>query len=303
MMNAMPLPDSVLITGGTGFIGGHLATALVARGVHVTILSRSPQTAQEGISYIRALEGFSAPAGRNAVVNLAGESLNSGRWNAERKQLFRDSRVNVTRDLVAWINAQDNPPESLVSGSAVGWYGHRGDEILTEVSPAKEGYSHQLCVDWEQAAQDALGDNTRLCLLRIGVVLGADGGSLPEMLGPARFGLGGPLGSGDQWWSWVHVTDLVSMILWLLENPSCSGVFNGTAPHPVRQGEFARVLGKVLHRPAFMPLPAAVARLMLGEFADEILLNGQRVEPARVQAHGFQFEFDALEPALTDLLD
>jgi uncharacterized protein (TIGR01777 family) len=302
MMNAIPLPEHVLITGGTGFIGGHLVAALVARGVAVTVLSRSSQDAQAGVSYIRSLQDFVAPEGRSAVVNLAGEPLNSGRWNASRKAHFRDSRVNMTRDVVAWINAQVHAPETLVSGSAVGWYGHRGDEILTEVSAGAPGYSHQLCADWEEAAQAGLGDATRLCLLRTGVVLGTDGGPLPEMLGPARVGLGGPLGSGKQWWSWIHVTDLVSMILWLLENPSCNGVFNGTAPEPLRQAEFARVLGKTLHRPAFIPLPALVARLILGEFAEEILLNGQRVEPARVLAHGFQFEFPTLAPAMTDLL-
>ncbi|PLW70493.1 TIGR01777 family protein [Pseudohalioglobus lutimaris] len=301
-MNAVPLPGSVLVTGGTGFIGGHLIAALSARGVAVTVLSRSPREQHAGVTYIQSLDDFQAPEGRSAVVNLAGEPLNSGRWNASRKALFRDSRVNMTRDVVAWCNAQRYTPETLVSGSAIGWYGHRGDEILTEVSAGASGYSHQLCSDWEDAARAGLADNTRLCLLRTGVVLGADGGPLPEMLGPAKAGLGGPLGGGAQWWSWIHVTDLVSMMLWLLENPSCSGVFNGTAPNPLRQGEFARVLGKVLQRPAFIPLPAPVARLMLGEFAEEILLKGQRVEPARVLAHGFQFEFPSLAPALTDLL-
>ena len=301
-MNDTVMPQHVLVTGGTGFIGGHLIAALMAKGTKVTVLSRSPQTPQAGISFIRSLKEFKSPDGTYALVNLAGEPLNSGRWNPARKALFRDSRVNLTRELVAWASAQERAPETLVSGSAVGWYGHRGDEILTEVSPSAPGYSHQLCDDWEDAAQAGLPDSVRRCVLRIGIVLGKDGGPLPEMLGPARAGLGGPLGSGQQWWSWIHVADLVAMMVWLLENPSCTGVFNGTAPNPVRQRTFAKKLGKVLHRPSFMPLPAAVARLMLGEFADEILLNGQRVEPAKVQALGFQFQFPALTPALDDLL-
>lgn len=302
MMSGATLPEEVLITGGTGFIGGHLVSRLLELGVGATVLSRQVQPPREGVTFIQSLNDWTVPEGRYAVVNLAGEPLNKGRWNAERKARYRSSRIELTQELVRWIARQDNPPESLVSGSAVGWYGHRGDDALTELSNAAPGYSHDLCADWEEASAQGLPDTVRRCVLRTGVVLGSDGGPLPEMLTPARLGLGGPLGTGEQWWSWIHVADLVGIIVWLLQNPACNGVFNGTAPHPVRQGEFAKTLGEVLHRPAFMPLPAFVARAMLGEFAEEILLNAQRVEPARVQALGFAFEFPSLKPALDDIL-
>jgi len=295
-------PQQVLVTGGTGFIGGHLISALLLRGARVTVLSRLPREASPGVTYVQSLQDVGAPAQPFAVVNLAGEPLNSGRWNERRKRLFRDSRVDLTSELVSWMGTCEQPPSAMVSASAVGWYGHRGDEVLTETSSGAPGFSHDLCAAWESAARSGLPEQTRSCVLRIGVVLGADGGSLPVMLGTARLGLGGPFGSGQQWWSWIHINDLVEMILWLLETPSCSGVFNGTAPEPVRQRDFAKTLGSVLHRPAFLPLPGVIARLMLGEFAEEVLLNGQRVEPERARALGFQFAFPALKSALDDLL-
>ncbi len=302
MMNSAAFPQHVLVTGGTGFIGRHLVAACVEKGATVTVLSRSEHASGDKVRFIRSLDDFAAPDAAYSVVNLAGEPLNSGRWNAKLKAEFRRSRIDMTEQLVQWINRQTRAPDALLSGSAVGWYGHRGDELLTEVSEPGSGFSHQLCADWERAAKTDLREETRCCIVRIGVVLGTEGGSLPEMLTPAKLGLGGPMGSGQQWWSWIHIDDLVAMMLWLLEYPSYSGVFNGTAPNPMRQRDIASTLGDVINRPAFMPLPGFMARLMLGEFADEILLQGQRVEPARVQAMGFEFSHPTLEGALQDLL-
>ncbi|MFT7128286.1 MAG: hypothetical protein ACI89U_000392 [Gammaproteobacteria bacterium] len=305
--HAMDKAKNILITGGTGFIGTHLTNQLRDSGYHVTILSRNAdalakQSPSGGVEYRASLDSIDPDVVWRGIINLAGEPLSAGRWNTERKAEFRTSRIDTTASLSRWIGRLPVPPAVLLSGSAIGWYGHCEDEVLDEASPANDGYSHRLCRDWEQAAMESLPSATRGCAVRIGIVLGSDGGPLLEMLRPARLGLGGPMGSGQQWWSWVHIDDLVRLFIFLLENESVSGVVNATAPVPVTQREFAKSLGKVLSRPAIIPLPAAIAELVLGEFAREVLLNGQQVVPAAALSAGFRFTYSELVPALQELL-
>lgn len=297
----------VLITGGTGFIGTNLIDFIAPHGYRATVLTRSPQahpcnTDAGATTYVASLDQLDPDTHWYGVINLAGEPLNAGRWNPQRKRYYRDSRVNQTHELTAWMKTLQWPPKIFLSGSAIGWYGHWKDECLDENSESRGGYAHELCQDWEQAADHQLPAQTRLCIARIGIVLGAEGGPLPEMVLPARWGLGGPMGSGDQWWSWIHIRDLVRLFLFLLENDQSTGIVNVTAPAPVQQRDFARALGKVLRRPAFLPLPAFAATLLLGEFARELLLNGQRVVPRKAESEGFTYLYPTLDSALQDLL-
>ena len=295
-----------LITGGTGFIGTALCRHLLDKGYELTVLTRDAHQAglldQKLIRYVERLEDIPDHQSIDCIVNLAGQSLNSGRWTPKLKQLFIDSRVATTRAVVDWARQRDDLPPVLVSASAIGWYGHHDDTPLTENAAAKDGYSHRLCEAWERAARAAEDLGTRVVCLRIGIVLERDGGPLPEMLPAFRLGAGGPIGSGRQYWSWIHRGDLVRLIEFALKLPGLNGPVNATAPNPATQREFARALGSILHRPSFAPLPGFVARALLGEFADEVLLNGQRVVPDKALFHGFEFEFPELRDALTDIL-
>ncbi|WP_010325354.1 TIGR01777 family oxidoreductase [Marinobacterium stanieri] len=286
----------VLVTGGSGFIGQALTRALTQRGDQVVILSRQPGKvpAMTGVVTVDRLQAISGKV--DAVVNLAGAPIVDKRWSESRKQLLRASRIDLTRDLVSWMQTRDVPPAVLVSGSAIGYYGSHQDEVLDENAPVAAGFPHELCNAWEQAALVAESASTRVCLVRTGVVLGP-GGALTKMLTPYRLGLGGPIGDGQQWMSWIHLDDEVGAILYLLDNPSLRGPFNLTAPEPVTNEEFSQTLGKVLKRPAAFRMPAFVMRLLLGE-ASELLLEGQRVVPVHLNSAGYAFKYRTLEPAL-----
>lgn len=296
----------VLITGGTGFIGVALAASLRADGHAVTVLTRDPAQARArlpaGCGPITAL---TEARGIEAVVNLAGENLGAARWNAARKERFRRSRIDGTRALVDWLAGLAEKPRVLVSGSAIGWYGPRGDEDLSEASTPGSDFSAQLCRDWEAEARRAETLGLRVCVLRTGIVLGrkgpAGGGALAQMLPAFRLGGGGPMGSGRQWMSWIHLDDEVALIRWLLAHEAAHGAYNATAPEPARNAEFARALGRALHRPAVLPMPGFALRLIVGEMA-EILLSGQRVLPQRALAEGFRFRHPQLDGAIADLL-
>jgi uncharacterized protein (TIGR01777 family) len=287
----------VLITGGSGFIGRALARELLADGHRVTVLTRNATRTRarlpEAAGVVETLAEASAV---DAVVNLAGENLAEGRWTPTRKQALRDSRLDTTRTLLAWMEAQPRRPGVLVSGSAVGWYGPRGDETLGEDAAPGEDFAAQLCCDWEAEAVKAEALGVRVCRIRTGLVLDPEGGALAKMLLPFRLGLGGPLGDGRQWMSWIVRADLVALIRWLLGNQGAQGAYNATAPNPVTNAEFARTLGHALHRPALLPAPGFALRLLFGEMA-ELLLTGQRVLPARATAQGFQFRYPELAPA------
>jgi len=290
----------VLITGGTGFIGRALARELLAQGHAVSVLTRDRVRAAAvlpaGVTPVEQLAGL-AP---QAVVNLAGENLGAHRWNAARKHAFVDSRAGATLTLVGWMRSLAQPPQVLVSGSAVGYYGARGDEALTEEAAPGCEFQSELCAGWEAAACGAEALGVRVCRIRIGVVLGRGGGALAAMKLPFQLGLGGHLGSGAQWMSWIHRADLVGLILWLLGGGTRSGAWNATAPQPVTNREFARALAASLHRPALFPMPAPIVRLLVGEMA-HLLLTGQKVLPARAQAEGFHFRYPDLPSALAQV--
>lgn len=294
----------VLITGGTGLIGSALSKQLTADGHQVSVLSRSPEKVPgicgatvHGIGDLATLNGERI----DAVVNLAGAPIADRPWTKKRKQVLWDSRVTLTEELVAWLGQLAHKPEVLVSGSAVGWYGDGGSTPLTEQSPPKVEYTHTLCDAWESAAKRAGSHGIRVCLLRTGLVLAQGGGFLQRMLPPFKLGLGGPIGSGEQYMPWVHRADMVGIIMLLLQNPGCRGPFNATAPNPVTNREFVKTLGKTLGRPAVIPLPAPVLKLALGEMSG-LLLTGQNAIPQKLQEAGYQFRFTHLEAALADVV-
>ncbi|ADU51556.1 domain of unknown function DUF1731 [Thermaerobacter marianensis DSM 12885] len=313
----------VVIGGGTGLIGSALAHRLLEDGHEVVVLTRSPGTAAggggpeaAGPGHLRRVTWTAAPAGpgepepawweavegAGAVVNLAGESIAAGRWTPRQKERILQSRLQATRALVQAIAAARRKPAVLVSGSAVGYYGPRGDEAIDETAPPGTDFLSRVCVAWEAEARKAEEAGVRVALVRTGLVLAREGGALPRLVLPFRLGAGGPLGSGRQWVPWIHVDDLVGLIRFLLAAEGQEGPFNGTAPHPVTNRDFARVLGKVLGRPAWLPAPAFALRLALGEMADALLLSGQRAVPRRALAEGFVFRFPEVEPALRDVL-
>lgn len=291
----------ILITGGTGFIGQALVPALLADGHTLTLLSRQPQQhrARLGgkVQVVARLAEIADHARVDAVINLAGEGIADRPWTAARRQTLYDSRVTLTQDLVRWLARRATPPAVMISGSAVGWYGDQGDAELTEASPAHDEYTHTLCNAWENAARAVEAQGTRLCLLRIGVVLAREGGMLKRLLPVFRAGLGGRIGSGRQWLSWIAREDLLTLIRRLLGDASLSGVFNATAPTPVTNADFTRTLATQLGRPALLPVPALALKLSLGDMSS-LLLGGQKVLPARLQAAGFTFAAPTLEACL-----
>ena len=299
----------VLLTGASGFIGRRLIPVLVEAGHEVWGLSRDPASARFDPTIARTFpwQPLSGPPsaealeGVDAVIHLAGESVR-GRWNARKKEAIRDTRVTGTANLVAGILAADPHPATLISASAMGYYGlDTGDDLMTEDSPPGSDFLAVVGVGWEAATEPAAAAGLRVVLLRTSLVLGDDG-ALPALLPSAGLGLGGPIAGGSQWWSWVHQHDLTGMVLHALTNDSLSGPLNVTTPEAVRQREFARVLGRVLGRPAFMPMPGFAMRLLIGEFADGII-HGPRMSSAKAIDSGYTFQFPELEPALRDLLD
>lgn len=292
----------VLVTGGTGFVGHRLQSALVASGHTLTVVTRSPErhrTARSGVEYAAWLPDL---ARHQAVVHLAGEPLFDRRWNAAVKAEIRASRVDSTRRLVEAMRAAATRPEVFVCASAVGYYGDRGDEQLTESAAPGSTYLAEVCQAWEAEARRAEELGVRVVRVRIGVVLGAGGGALARLLLPFKLGVGGPIGSGAQWFPWIHRSDLCDLIVRAVDDPSISGALNGVAPEPVTNRDFARALGRALHRPAFLPTPAFALRLALGEVTD-VLLESQRCVPHAAQAAGFQFRFPGIDAALADIVD
>lgn len=296
----------VLVTGGTGFIGSHLVGRLGAARHSMILVSRRPENlAQSGGSHVIRACGWSDDELRRAVfecdaiLHLAGENLFDKRWTAEQKKRLWTSRVETTKKLAAL--AAERKPACFLSASAIGWYGPSDDTPLDERSPRGSGFLADLCAAWEDAAEAAAEAGVRACRVRTGITLGQSGGALSKMLPFFRLGIGGPLGDGSQWWSWIHIADLCRLYLFLLEDPRASGAFDGTSPNPVTMKEAARALGRVLHRPSVLPVPKPMLRLTLGELA-EALITGQRVLPRRALEAGFRFEHPEIESALRDLL-
>ncbi len=298
----------VLITGGSGFVGTNLTRFLVEEGHEVTILARrvppqkpvDPKVAYIAADCTRPGKWQEKVAGHEVLVNLAGVSIFK-RWNEAYKRRVRESRILTTRNLVNAI-----PPESaenmvLISTSAVGYYGMTGDEVLAEDASPGGDFLAQLAQDWEAEALKAGAKGARVVITRFGVVFGRDAGALPQMVLPFRFFVGGPVGHGRQWVSWIHIEDLCRAMLFVIQNPSIRGPVNFTAPEPVRNRNLAGAIGKALHRPSFMPAPGFMIKLVLGEFGS-VILEGQRVVPTVLQRSGFNFRFPQVEAAVTHLL-
>lgn len=294
----------LLITGGTGLIGRHLIARLLSLSHHVTVLTRDTTRARqvlgERVEYWSTLQNRTSLDDIDAVINLAGEPIADKRWTPQQKQKLSESRWQITEQLAALMKASASPPSVFISGSAVGYYGNQGDVLITEEESPTPEFTHQLCARWEALALSAESDRTRVCLLRTGIVLAANGGALAKMLPPFRFGLGGPLGSGKQYMPWIHIDDMVNAILYLLDNPILRGPFNMTAPYPVRNEQFCAMLAQVLDRPCFMRVPAFALKLLLGEAAT-LVLGGQRAIPHRLEAAGFGFRYYELEDALKEV--
>ncbi|NVK87180.1 MAG: TIGR01777 family protein [Gammaproteobacteria bacterium] len=294
----------IFITGISGLIGRALTTELIKRKHTVAGLSRDCERAAKRLPRAVSLVSEFQEATDflpDAVINLAGAPIADKRWSEARKQTLLASRVSLTEALIQWIGELEHPPEVLLSGSAVGYYGRHGKALLTETAAPHQEFTHELCQRWEQAALQ-VDERTRVCLLRTGLVIAPQGGFLAKMLTPFRLGLGGPLGSGRQMMSWIHLTDMVQAIIYLLEHSQLQGPFNLTAPQPVSNEAFSRALANQLRRPAFFRMPAILLRLMLGEMSD-LLLTGQAVYPERLLEAGYQFQFREVSTALADVLE
>ncbi|OUS08041.1 TIGR01777 family protein [Gammaproteobacteria bacterium 54_18_T64] len=299
----------LLITGGTGFIGSHLCRRLLQAQHQVVVLSRQPQRVHQPMAAIRDLQQIDSSTHFDVVINLAGEAIAAKRWSEGQKHELVQSRVATTAGLIAYFKRAEHKPALLISGSAIGYYGlgngaesGSGSAELDESGVADDSFSSRLCQQWEAVALQAEGLGIRTCLLRTGIVLG-NGGALSKMLPPFKFGLGGRMGSGHQWMPWVHIADLVGIIFHCMADESVRGPINGCGPNPVENREFSRTLAEVLRRPALLPLPAFVVRLLLGQMGRELLLSGRRVVPRKALDTGYRFQYPQLEPALREVLD
>lgn len=294
--------STIVIAGGSGLLGAALVDALRADGHQVAVLTRRPRRIGDVLWSPRGAESaWTAVLGdADAVINLAGSSIAAGRWTVRRKTDIRESRLQATGALVRAIAAARQPPPVFLSASAVGVYGVRGDEPVTEETPPGADFLANVGREWEGLALEAAA-TSRVVLLRTGLVLARHGGALPQLARPFRFWMGGPMGSGQQFMPWIHLHDWVAMVQWALANPTLTGPLNLTAPFPVTNREFARALGRALKRPAALRVPAPVLRLVLGEMADALILGGQRALPHRAQEAGFVFRYPTLDPALQDI--
>jgi uncharacterized protein (TIGR01777 family) len=298
----------IFLTGGTGLVGSLLTKRLCERGDHVVLLSRRPDAAKtlgDGVTVVTGDPMQTGPwmdavADCDAVVHLAGEGIFNRRWSQEFKDLIHSSRIKSTANIVAALARSSRPGRTLVSASAVGWYGPHGDEELTEDSGPGGDFLAKVCIDWEKAAEPATAQGVRVVLLRTGIVLDKNGGALGQMLTPFKLFVGGPVGSGKQWMSWIHNEDEVGLILFALDHPEISGPFNASAPIPVTNRDFSTALGTALGRPSFFPTPGFMLRIMLGESA-EIVTNGQRVLPKKALAAGYDFKFKTIYAALGEI--
>lgn len=298
-----PEPHAILVTGGTGLVGSRLVEALVESGHDVTVLTRRPQTRAlpGGTRLIDSLDRIDCATRIDAIVHLAGESVAGGLWTDKRKRDIIESRTGIAADLQTLCNRLEKRPEVLIAASAIGYYGDTGDMLIDEGAPQGPGFAGESCAAAEAAAQNLGELGIRVVRLRIGLVLARQGGLLGNLLFPFEWGMGGPIGNGRQYFSWIHRDDLVRLISFAIATPNLTGAVNSVAPKPVQQGMFAQKLGAALHRPAFIPLPAFALKLLPGGMGEELFLNGQRVIPARAWAAGFRFRHPDIGPALEQI--
>lgn len=300
----------ILVSGSTGFVGTALIESLERQGHTLVRLARpgsprknSPAHRAQSVEWDPTGGRFDAAGaeGADALVHLAGASIAEGRWNARRKELLRTSRIDATRHLMGALSKLKRPPRVVVAASAIGYYGSRGDETLTETSASGSDFLSALCREWEAETGRAADFGARVAIVRFGIILDTHGGALPRMALPFKFGAGGHLGNGRQWMSWVTLRETLNIIQFALENSSLSGPVNVVAPNPVRNSEFTRILAATLHRPALFPAPAFALRLALGEMADALLLSSQRVAPSRLVESGYSFAQTDLAGALAEI--
>lgn len=299
----------IVITGGTGTIGRPLCAALATDGHNLTVLSRNPMeiTGMPVGAHLHPWDAATTEGwghlvdGADAVINLAGAGIADSRWSDSRKKLIRESRLRAGHAVVEAIQAAENKPKVLLQASAVGYYGSRGNEVITEDSTPGNDFLSKICQDWELSTAPVSRMGIRRPIIRTGIVLTMEGGALPKMVLPFRFFAGGPLGSGNQWMPWIHIDDQVQAMRFLLDNEQADGPFNLTAPNPLTNKEFAKTIGDVMGRPAVMPAPAFAMQTALGEMST-LLLDGQRALPQRLQDLGFEFTYPEAETALRDLL-
>ena len=305
LVAGLPGRQTILVTGATGFVGSRLVAALTASGHQVIALVRNPakvDALHAPITLLTSLDQLPDDAKIDAIVNLAGEPIGNGLWTDAKRRKIIDSRISMTGDVVRLIGRLQQRPSVLVSGSAIGWYGLWQDQPLTESAKAHACFSHELCAAWEQEAGPASDYGVRVVYLRTGLVVGTEGGLLTRMLTPFEFGLGGPMGSGKQWMSWIERDDLVRLIGHALVKPVISGPINATAPIPVTNRKFTEELGRRLRRPAIFRIPATLLHHAAGDFADELLLGGQRVIPNKALSSGFVFRHETLRSAFEAIL-
>lgn len=301
----------IFVTGGTGFIGRQLIERLLQEGHEVSVLTRSAAKAEKIFEgKVIVIEGDPLKPGdwqeeigkNNAVINLCGEPILDKKWTSERKKLILESRLLPTQNIIDGINSADKKPEVLISGSAIGYYSNRGDEVITEDAAPGDDFGAELCSRWEDVANKAKDLGVRVVSIRTGFVLAKKGGGLAKMIPPFKFFAGGPIGNGKQFMSWIHINDHIGITITVLKNKEISGPVNLTAPNPVTNKEFSKTLGKVLGRPSWLPVPAFALKLMFGEGA-ALLTEGQRVIPKKALDAGYKFQFENLKDALSDVLN
>ncbi len=295
---------TILMTGGSGFIGRHFCRRALDKGWNVTVLTRNAKVAAKrlpsSVKLIEQLADLDENQAIEVVVNLAGKPLAEGRWTEVRKRSFIDSRVGITQQLFDFFSVRNLKPKVVISGSAVGFYGS-GEAVVDESASGFEGFSHDLCQQWEASAAQFESLGCRVCYLRTGIVLGNEG-ALAKMLPAFKFALGGPMGTGEQWMSWIHIDDMVSLIEHCINCEDLVGAVNATAPSPVTNRQFSKALANALRRPAVFPMPALIVKLLFGEMGEELLLKGQSVLPKKLEGSGFKFQHSHLDSALSEIL-
>jgi uncharacterized protein (TIGR01777 family) len=294
---------NLLITGGTGFIGSALCARLLEEKHHIVVLSRYPEAIKLPIKAVTDLEQLTDDDIFDVVINLAGEPIANKRWSDQQKQHIFSSRIDTTETLIAYFKKSKNKPKLLINGSAIGYYGiGRTNDAIDEKAGGDDSFSSQLCQKWEATALAAEALGIRTCLLRTGIVIGKNGGALNKMLLPFKMGLGGRIGHGKQWMPWIHLDDLVGIILYCINHDNLKGAINGTSPNPVINQVFTKTLGTALKRPTIFPMPKMVVQLLMGQMGEELLLAGKRVLPRKILDAGYNFQYKKLENALKDVI-
>ena len=293
----------ILMTGGTGFIGSVLCLRLVEENHNIVVLSRHPENISSPIKAISDLNELSDDVFFDVVINLAGEPIANKRWSEQQKNRIFSSRIGTTENLVEYFKRLENKPKLFLSGSAIGYYGiDKTDDIIDETGEGDDSFSSELCQKWEAVALKAEGLGIRTCLLRTGIVLGKGGGALSKMLLPFKWCLGGRIGQGTQWMPWIHIDDLIGVIMYCIHHDDVSGAVNGTSPNPVTNEVFTKALGKELKRPTIFPMPEIMVKLLMGQMGEELLLAGKQIVPTKVLDSGYSFEYKTLDEALIDIV-